>query len=143
MFASNQILNVSGCLDSDDLEKCLEFALNYSDHSKDMEEKEFERGCRLLYQITEDGKYCIGWGVEKVPKGWSEYPFRFDIEIVGKIIKQHLKSYDIEKGIYGGSYIKGFVMTCIINKGSLEDNGIINPFYGIVFFKPYTCFFAK
>ena len=143
MFSSNQILGVSGCLDSNDIEKCLEFALNYSGHANKMEKQEYERGARLLYQITEDGKYCIGWGFKTAPKGWNEYPFRFDVDIVGKIIKQHLNSYDIEKDIFDGSYIKGFIMHAIDDETSSEYTGITNPFYGIVYFIPYTCFFAK
>ena len=82
MFSSNQILEVSGNLsDQNELEIALEFALKYSGYAKNMKQDEIDRGCKLLYQITEDGKYCIGWGFEKNPEGWIEYPFRFDIDI--------------------------------------------------------------
>ena len=70
MFASNQIFEVSGCLSySAELEAALEFALKYSDHYKNMQQSEIDRGCKLLYQITKEGKYCIGWGFEDVPSG--------------------------------------------------------------------------
>lgn len=81
MFSSNQILEVSGSLSNEhELENALEFALKCSGNYKNMEKSEIDRGCKLLYQITEDGKYCIGWGFKDVPDGWIEYPFRFDID---------------------------------------------------------------
>ena len=144
MFSSNQILEVSGSLsDQNELESALEFALKYSGNAKKMEKSEIDRGRKLLYQITEDGKYCIGWGVEDVPDGWTEYPFRFDIDIVSKIIRQHLADSPVEKDILDGSYDKGFVMKCIEEWMGSEHDGIKNPFYGIVYFKPYTCFYSK
>ena len=44
-----------------------------------MQQTEIDRGCKLLYQITEDGKYCIGWGYRNVPEGWLEYPSKKDL----------------------------------------------------------------
>ena len=144
MFSSNQILEVSGSLtDRHELESALEFALKYSDNSKNISKEENKRGCKLLYQITEDGKYCIGWGFKTVPAGWIEYPFRFDIDIVSRIIRQHLESFPIVKGGGDGSYEKGFIMKCIETSMSTEKNGIKNPFYGIIYFRPYTCFYHK
>lgn len=144
MFSSNQILEISGSLSHrNELECALEFALKYSGKSKNMEKKEIDRGCKLLYQITKDGKYCIGWGFQDVPNGWNEYPFIFDIEIVSKIIHQHLEAFSIIKGDYDGAYEKGFVMKCIETSMSSEKNGIKNPFYGIIYFEPYVCFYAK
>lgn len=144
MFSSNQILEVSGSLSHTlELENALDFALKYSSMSKNMNQKEIDRGCKLLYQITEDGKYCIGWGFGEVPDGWCEYPFRFEIGIVSKIIRQHLESFPISKCFCDGAYEKGFVMKCIANSMSYKENGIYNPFYGIVYFKPYTCFYSK
>lgn len=71
MFSSNQILEVSGCLSHhNELEAALEFALKYSGEAKNMTQKEIDRGCKLLYQITKDGKYCIGWGFEDVNRSW-------------------------------------------------------------------------
>ena len=73
MFSSNQILEVSGSLSNqNELESALEFALKYSGYDKNMSQEEIDRGCKLLYQITEDGKYWIGWGFEDVPDVWNE-----------------------------------------------------------------------
>lgn len=144
MFSSNQILEVSGSLSNHgELENALEFALKYSGYSKNMRKEEIDRGCKLLYQITEDGKYCIGWGFESIPKHWTEYPFKFDIDIVSRIIRQHLESFPIEKDVWDGAYAKGFIMKCVDEYTSTEKTGIKNPFYGIVYFEPYTCFYAK
>ena len=144
MFCSNQILKVSGRLSTnrDELECALEFALKYSGEAKKMRQSEIDRGCKLLYQITKDGKYCIGWGIENIPEGWSEYPFRFDIDNVSKIIRRYLECFPIERGIEYGYYEKGFIMQCIDESISAEKDGIINPFYGIVYFEPYTCFYS-
>ena len=98
MFSSNQVLEVSGNLSHiDELETVLDFALKYSGYAEYMKKEKIDRGCKLLYQITKDGKYCIGWGNENVPKGWNEYPFRFEIDIVSRIIRQHLESFSISK----------------------------------------------
>jgi len=138
MFSTNQILEVSGDLyHSGQLESALEFALKYSGHDKNMLQSEIDRGCKLLYQITEDGKYCIGWGFKNVPSGWLEYPFKFDIAIVSSIIRQHLENFPAEHGIWDGSYDKGFIMT------ARDRDGVKSSFYCIVSFKPYTCFYAK
>lgn len=140
MFSSNQILEVSGCLShSDELEFALEFALKYSEHDKNMLQSEIDRGCKLVYQITEDSKYCIGWGFGNVPSGWLEYPFKFDIKIVSQIIRQHLESFEKVNGGLDGSYAKGFIM----KRPDYLDSEIKNPFYCIVYFKPYSCFYAK
>lgn len=145
MFSSNQILEISGNLsDFDGLESALKFALQYSGNDKNMKQEEIDRGCKLVYQITEDGKYCIGWGFQNVPKDWNEYPFRFEIDIVSRIIRQHLDSVSkVTKADYDGSYYKGFVMKAIKEYMGAELDGIKNPFYGIVYFKPYTCFYHK
>ena len=144
MFSSNQVLEVSGSLaHPNELEAALEFALKFSGKAKNMTQKEIDRGCKLLYQITEDGKYCIGWGYQKVPEGWNEYPFRFDIEIVSRIICQHLEQVPLEEDGEDGSFEQGFIMKCIEQSMASEQNGIKAPFYGIVYFEPYTCFYAK
>ena len=138
MFASNQILEISGNLSfPEQLESALEFALKYSGNDKNMLQSEIDRGCKLLYQITEDGKYCIGWGFKDVPSGWLEYPFKFDIKIVSDIIRQHLEKFPEKTGGWYGSYYKGFIMKYC------DRNGIQNNFYCIVYFEPYTCFYAK
>lgn len=147
MFSSNQVLEVSGDLSHvEQLEAALEFALKYSGEDKNMLQSEIDRGCRLLYQITDDGKYCIGWGfVNDIcgwdnPSGWLEYPFKFDVEIVSKIIKQHLEAFSAREGMLDGSYDKGFIMKHPSGKDYEE---IKSAFYCIVYFEPFTCFYAK
>ena len=80
---------------------------------------------------------------KNVPKGWSEYPFRFDIDIVSQIIRQHLADFPIERDIWDGTYTKGFIMKYIQECMGSEYDGIKSPFHGIVYFKPYTCFYSK
>lgn len=143
IFSSNQILEVSGSLYLTQIKSALGFALQFSGNDKNMKQSEIDRGCKLVYQITEDGKYCIGWGFQKVPKGWSEYHFKFDIDIVSHLIMQHINQYPIETDIWDGSYRKGFLMKCIDDFISEEKDGIQSPSYGIVYFVPYTCFYAK
>lgn len=146
MFSSNQVLEVSGCLShSNELELALEFALKLSGEDKNMRPDEIQRGCKLLYQITEDGKYCIGWGFGDVPDGWQEYPFKFEITIVSRIIRQHLENAPVNEGGHDGSYEAGFHMKSVRESlGSFDERtGIKHPFYGIVYFEPFTCFYSK
>ena len=146
MFSSNQILQISG--DFDQLEAALKFALEYSGYIKDIREDEYQRGCRLTYQVTKDGKYCIGWyfledSYDELPRGWLEYPFRFDIGIVSKIIIQHLDQFPIKRIDLDGGFDKGFIMKVIPENMGSEYSNIQEPFYGIVSFDPYTCFYSK
>lgn len=143
IFASNQILEVSGSLYSSELKEALRFALKFSGNDKNMKQEEIDRGCKLVYQITENEKYCIGWGFKKIPTGWSEYPFKFSVNKVSKIIVNYLEEYPITRDIWDGSYEKGFLMKCIDESLSQEKSGIKSPFYGIVYFVPYTCFYSK
>lgn len=144
MFSSNQILTISGALNSNELEIALEFALTYSGDYKNMTQEEIDRGCKLVYQITKDGKYCIGWGFETVPKGWSEYSFKFDIATVSSTIRQYLENFPINKKFLGsGLYEKGFIMKTIETCFNDEAYGIKSPFYCIVYFESFSCFYAK
>ena len=145
MFSSNQILVISGPLDDDTLNNALEFALKISGYI-DLFTRE-NNPTRCVFQITEDGKYCIGWqpyGKTTSPN-WKDLIFKFDIDIISSIIKQHLKS---QKGVCNetgdGSYSPGFIMKVIDDKYfRSEFKGIKEPFYGIVEFNAYTCFYAK
>ena len=92
MFSSNQVFEISGSMDQ--LPIALQFALDYSDHARAMTQREIERGCKLVYQIAKDGKYCIGWAFKDIQEGWQEYPFDFDVEIVAQPI-QYLPSLAI------------------------------------------------
>lgn len=133
MFSSNQKLKISG--DYNQLKSALEFALKYD--GTDLN--------KLCYQTTEDGKFCIGWlSGSGLASGWKRFQFDFDTDIVSKIIIQFL-SKQKQKGYTGfdGSTEKGFVMRVIPETFSNLENGIQNPFYGIVSFKAFTCFYSK
>ena len=141
MFSSNQILEISGSMDQ--LSTALQFALDYSDHARAMTPKERERGCKLVYQIADDGKYCIGWAFKDTRKGWQEYPFDFDVYIVAGIIAQHLHKMETPDNGFewaDGSNSEGFLMKVIDDD---ENGNIKNPFYGIVSFEKFGCFYAK
>lgn len=133
MFSSNQKLEISG--EYDQLKSALEFAIK-------LDGTDFDELC---YQITEDGQFCIGWFSGNVlALGWKRFQFDFDTDIVSKIIIQFL-SKQKQKGYAGfdGSTGKGFIMRAIPETFSDYENGIQNPFYGIVSFKAFTCFYSK
>lgn len=133
MFTSNQKLEISG--NYDQLKSALEFAIK-------LDGTDFNDLC---YQTTEDGKFCIGWlSGNGLASGWKRFQFDFDTEIVSKIIIQFL-SKQKQKDMIGfdGSTEKGFVMRVIPETFSDFENGIQNPFYGIVSFKAFTCFYSK
>lgn len=139
MFSSNQVFEISGSMDQ--LPIALQFALDYSDHARAMTPREIERGCKLVYQIAKDGKYCIGWAFKNIQEGWQEYPFDFDVEIVARIIAQYLGKLETPNSGYewaDGGDAEGFLMKVI----SCDDN-IKNSFYGIVSFEKFNCFYAK
>lgn len=143
MFSSNQILKISGCLEhSDDLYNALEFALKVTGDLTSFTHKT-KADIKCVYQITEEGKFCIGKAYGKPEKGWNEYPFEFDLNILVQIIAKHLLRQEIKYGGCDGSYEKGFVMRAIERSFSDEKDGIKSPFYGIVSFEPFTCFYAK
>lgn len=129
MFSSNQILQMSG--EMSQLETVINFAMRM-----------FGNRDKVTYQTTEDGKYCLGW---YATDGWKEFPFDFDSSIVAKIIEQHLKKQEIEDPYEwaDGSSEKGFLMKVIPQTFSNEEDGIKNPFYGIVSIEPFINFYAK
>ena len=131
MFASNQVLEVSG--DMSQLESALRLAVGLEGTKED----------RLCFQITEDGKFCIGWGAYE---GWKKFQFDFDYEIVSKLIRNHIEKRPRKKSCYDhadGSTGVGFIMKAIDQSFADEENGIINPFYGIVSFEQYINYYAK
>jgi hypothetical protein len=139
MFSSNQILEISGCIKhKNELRNALEFAIKASRWFEPFTRETNRAKC--TYQITDDGRYCIGWNTKD---GWNEFPFDFDIDIMSQIIVKHLERQSIAYGPYDGGYDKGFLMRVIPNSFAEEENGIKNPYYGIVEFAPYTCFYAK
>lgn len=131
MFSSEQILKISG--EMDQLELTLKFALQMYGGTRE-----------YSYQISKDGKYCIGWHVEE-EEGWHKFQFDFDEHIVSEIIKQHLNKQKIEDpyGWADGSSDKGFLMKAIPQLFSDEHDGIRHPFYGIVSIEPFMNFYAK
>lgn len=143
MFSSNQVLEISGSLmHSDDLYNALEFALKVTEDLTAFSHVT-KANVKCVYQVTEDGKYCIGKAYGQPEEGWHEYPFEFDLNIITQIIAKHLLKQDIKYGEWDGSYEKGFKMKVINKSFSKEKDNIINPYYGIVNFEPYTCFYAK
>ena len=132
MMSSNQIFEISG--DFSQLCRALDFVINYSGEN----EKE------LCFQITDDGKFCIGWGNQK---GWEKFQFGYDLEIVSKIIIKHLKKQKYERSTFeeyfDGTTNEGFLMKVIPEVFSDEYEGIKNPFYGIVSFQTFTNFHSK
>lgn len=130
MFSSDQIFEVSGSMDQ--LEKAIKFAIDMHGIGKS----------GISYQITKNGKYCLGWGDEEE---WKKYPFDFDVHIVSEIVKQFLEKQDCEDHYAwaDGSSEKGFLMKVIPEVFSDEKDGIKKPFYGIVSIEPYMNFYAK
>jgi hypothetical protein len=144
MFSSNQILEVSGCLShAGELLSALEFALKFSDNLASFSALKTKADIRCVYQITDDGRYCIGKSYGEPKTGWNEFPFDFDLDIIAAIIAKHLAKQEIKYGVWDGSYDKGFLMKVIEDSFADEENGIKNPSCGIVEFSPYTCFYAK
>lgn len=143
MFSDNQVLKISGNLDSKTIENALRFALELTDDLTSFTHPT-KADVKCVYQITDDGRYCIGKAYNKPENGWKEFSgFDFDLSIISAIICQHLSKQEFNYGNLDGSYEKGFVMKAIpISMGS-EDNGIKSPFYGIVEFEPYVCFYGK
>lgn len=139
MFTSNQVLELSGSLDQ--VQAAIEFAFNYSGYQKSFTRKDSPAKC--TYQITDDGRYCLGWSYGSLEKGWNEFPFDFDVGIIALIVKQHLEKQKISYTDYDGSHAKGFLMRAVEDSFSLEEPNIKSPFCGIVEFSPFTCFYAK
>ena len=132
MFSSNQIFEISG--DLSQLEDAIKFALRHSDNYN----KE------IFYQITKDGKYCLGW---KETEDWKKFQFDFDIHIVSEIVKQHCKKWfnkeDVLWDCDDGSTSCGFIMRNIPELFSDTYKGIKEPFYGIISIESFTNFYSK
>lgn len=132
MFSSEQIFEISG--EMDQLEKTIKFAIDMHGIGKS----------GICYQITEDGKYCLGWGNEE---GWSKFPFDFDAHIVSEIVKQHLKKQEDKMedpySWFDGSSELGFLMKVIPSTFADDWKGIKKPFFGIVSIEPFINFYAK
>lgn len=135
MFSSNQEFKISG--DFSQLQSALNFAIDYYG----TQEKD------LVFQTTEDGKYCIGWKPENdTIEGWQDFQFDYDSEIVAKTIIQFLQKQKYKESPYeyfDGSTYGGFLVKNIPETFSDEYEGILNPFYGLVSFEPFINFYSK
>lgn len=131
MFSSEQIFDING--EMDQLEMSIKFAMQMNGIPKNPS-----------YQITKDGKYCLGWIVDE-KEGWKPLPFDFDAHIVAEIVKQHLRKQDIEDPYddWDGSSELGFRMKVIDRVFSNEKDGVRQPFYGIVSIEPEYIYYAK
>lgn len=144
MFSSNQKLKVSGPTDIEYIKAALDFVMKYSGQIEHTTISEVDRGCLTVFQITETGSFCIGWGFKKVPDDWREFPFKFDSDIVARIIKQHLEERSYAFGDYGDASVReGFLMHAINDRKIIEKHKIKNAGYGIVEFEPYEAVYAK
>ena len=133
MFSSNQVFEISG--DLGQLESAIKFVVDFYGNGNNVIDS---------FQITKDGQYCLGWGDNE---GWTKFPFDFDVHIVSEIIKQHLKKQSVgresEWEDYDGCTDDGFLMKCIPETFSNEEDGIVNPFFGIVSIEPFEAFYSK
>lgn len=131
MFSSEQVFEISG--DMSQLEPAIKFAIGMYEIGKN----------GITYQITEDGKYCLGWASGD---GWEKYPFDFDAHIIAEIVKQHLAKQEYDDSAYSysdGAIEKGFLMKVIPSLFSDEYKKVKHPFYGIVSIEPFVNFYAK
>lgn len=142
MFSSNQILDITGSLDQ--ITSALNFAMAYSGQLNHFSDAEQKRGCKIVFQITEDGKYCIGWGFGEVPEGWTEYQFKPDVNIISAIIRQRLETAPIEDEGWDGTYEHGFRMRSIPDFQYHElSKSIKNIGYCIIYIEPFSCFYHQ
>lgn len=137
MFSSNQLFTISGRLDQ--LENAIIFLLS---HAGLTHESLRDPQRALVYQITEDNKYHLGYTRLPAPDGWKEYIFKYDPHIISLIIQQHIKYAQVQpKSIYDyadGSTEKGFLLT-VKNPDNLKSP------YGcyLATIEPYKIYYAK
>lgn len=139
MFASNQVLSISGQLTEKSLYNALAFAINVSGNMQSF----IEKNTQCVYQITDDEKYCIGWAYGAIPSGWEKFEFEFSLKDITNSIMDYLIPQKLEEDIWDGLYRKGFLMEAIPESISDISDGVKSPFYGIVSFKAFTCFYSK
>ena len=131
MFSSNQKLVISG--EMSQLKQAMEFAIKFAEVKEE----------NLAFQITDDGKFCLGWFQNEY---WKPFQFDYDATIVSKIIENFLKKQKHPESVYDygdGCTAEGFLMKVIDSSFSEKHNGIKEPFYGIVSFEKYTNYYSK
>lgn len=131
MFSSEQKFEVSG--DISQLEATIKFAIEMYELGKSS----------ICFQITEDGRFCLGWGDTE---GWEKFPFDYDPHIIAEIVKQHLAKQEYDNSAYSyydGCIENGFLMKAIPSLFSDVYENIKKPFYGIVSIEPFVNFYAK
>lgn len=142
MFSSNQTLEISGDLyHENDLRNAIEYTLKKSGWYECFMRENDRVKC--AYQTTEYGGFCLGRGSfrGKEEECWTDFQFDFDIDIIAKIVEQHLKKQDIPNEFYGGdgSTSKGF----LIKQIDYQADGVKNHHEGIIIIYPYCCYYAK
>ena len=138
MFSSNQICKFSGSLYHDDeLKNALEFAIKSSGWYKSFTRTNNPAKC--VYQITKDGRFCIGWFAKP---GWNEFDFDFDLERIAQRIADHLmaQNFICEESDDDAMCGPGFLMESFYGENS---EGVEFANYGIVSFKTYVCYYNK
>lgn len=143
MFSSNQVFEISGSLDQ--LEAAIDFAMAYSGEKGCFTRS--EKPAKCVYQITADGRYCIGWNFGEVEGGWTEYPFDYDAKIIAQIVCQHIakaeKPFNEFDG-YDGSSKVGFLLQEGPGGKTQKERGCVkNAFFCIVNIRPFWCYYAK
>lgn len=143
MFSSNQVLEISGSLDQ--LEVAIEFAVTYSGQKECFTRR--DRPAKCVYQVTDDGRYCIGWSFNRTEDGWTEYPFDYDAKIISQIVCQHInkakKPFNEFDGYDGTSKVGFLLQEGTGGKTCEERSRVKNGFYCIVNIRPFWCYYAK
>lgn len=129
MFANNQVLEISGNLNLDELQATFSFALQYLGFNNENE--------KLVCKSMKDGKYYVGWGFKNIPNGWSEYSID-DIDILNQLIYTHIDLCQVESSDKSRITKKGFVMRYVSQMD--KPNKATKP---IIYFKPFTCIYLK
>lgn len=125
----NMILKFSGHMSQ--LEAAIDFAVRMSCFETDS----------IGFQTTEDGRFCLGWGVPC--DGWTSFPFDFNAKIVAMIIGQFLDKQPkpvTEFDNADGMKVDGFYMKTL---EYADMEGINDPYRCIVTFERYTCYYSK
>lgn len=140
MFSSNQVFKISGNIKHDgELASAVRAALEMSGY--DAFFRRVKDPAQMVFQITESGKYAVGWCWDNTPvKGWTMLPFDYDINILCAIIRKHLEKQRPVSIPWDGSCEKGFLL-CAKGDDVFED--VTSPFYCIFTVEPFTCFYAK